>query len=362
MKRFLKTLTLALASLAAAATAAAEVPKRYRMVDIMDNHGFETPMVAASMLVPADWNAQGGIDWMAGRKAGKSGPINTFNITSPDGLSSFGYLPPMCIGQSNLPGFNIQQYGCMNGRANSASEALKQILTVFENPEILNVQRDPQISRMLAQTNYVQQGDPYMSMRSDMIIAEVAYSFQGRRYRGKIMMMTVHTTMKSGHSMYVPGFPPTETHMTEIGFSLAYGAPVEDYDPGLFTFLTSNYRENVQWSMRMAEHYARINKINADAARERARITAKANEDMRRQQQESWNRQQQSRDNSNADFNDAIAGIWDYTTSDGSIISVPEHAGDLVELPDGSFVITDIPAVKLEGTVLDWAPGRNFRD
>lgn len=359
MKQLLKKVTLALASLALVAQATAEMPNRFKKVEIMDRQGFARPMVAATMMVPADWRVNGGIDWAAGQKAGRSGPINTFNVTSPDGLSSFGYLPPMCIGQSNLPGMNLQQMNCYNARAASADQALRIIMGNFENGRVVNVTRDPVVMRQLSQANYSFPGDPYFSASMDMIMAEVSYTYQGRQYRGNIMLMTTHSV--SGMRDQFSG-GVYETNLTEISFAVGYGAPVEDYDARLFNFLTTNYRENVQWSMRMAEHYAKINKINADGARERARITAKANEDMRRSQAESWARQQRSRDNSDADFNDTIAGIWDYETSDGSIITVPEHGGDLVEMPDGSFVITDIPAVKLEGTVLDFAPGRNFRD
>jgi|GEM_PF-4179530 len=373
MKRFVKTLALALTGMAFAAQAGAEVPKRYRTVEIMDNQGFERPMVAARLLVPADWQVTGSMDWQEGMRTGKSGPVNTFSAISPDGTSSFAFLPTFCLTQSNMPGYNPGAAGCKGGNANSAQDMVGAITSLLPNGRIVKVDRDPAVSRQLAAMGWETQGDPYSRYWMDAVVAEVSYSYQGRAYRGMVLLMSTHSYMKAGHSMVnygygydIPGVPSVPTVMENsfaaAGLVFAYGAPEEDFDPGMFTLLLSNYREDPNWSRRMAVHWAKINNTNLESAQKIAEINRKANAEISQMQRDSWNRQQQSRDNSNADFNDAIAGIWDYTTSDGSIISVPEHGGDLVEMPDGSFVITDIPQVKLEGTVLDWAPGRNFRD
>ncbi len=370
MRQLIRTITLALAGLALAAHAAADVPKRYRMVDIMDNQGFERPMRAARMLVPADWQTSGSMDWMAGRQRGQSGPVNTFSAVSPDGLSSLAFLPTFCLARSNMPGYNPSQFGCRNGTANGAQDMVGFLTSLLPNGRIVNVQRDPAMARQLTAMGWEMQGDPYSRYWMDAVVAEVSYTYEGRAYRGLVLLMSTHNYMKSGHSFAaygygydMPGMPAvTETSFASAGLVFAYGAPVEDFDPGMFTLLLSNYRADPNWSRRMAVHWAKINDMNIETARKISEINRKANAEISRMQRETWNAQQKSFDNSSRDINDTIAGIWDYTTSDGSIISVPEHAGDLVEMPDGSFVITDIDAVKLEGTVLDWAPGRNFRD
>ena len=78
--------------LATAALAQGSDALRVREVEIIDRNGFERPVPAARMLVPYDWQAQGGVMWNPTGQCSRSG-IFEWAAWSPDGLYGVELMP-----------------------------------------------------------------------------------------------------------------------------------------------------------------------------------------------------------------------------------------------------------------------------
>lgn len=60
---------------------------RVQQLEIIDRQGFERPMLAVTMLLPAGWQQEGAIVWQPGQRCGA--PLHTrIAARSPDGVSA----------------------------------------------------------------------------------------------------------------------------------------------------------------------------------------------------------------------------------------------------------------------------------
>lgn len=66
--------------------------QQFRTFDIMDNQGFEAPMVAYTVEVPGDWSVRGEVVWVKPCSSSDTHEL-VLDIKSPDGLSGFRIQP-----------------------------------------------------------------------------------------------------------------------------------------------------------------------------------------------------------------------------------------------------------------------------
>ena len=66
---------------------------RVKQFDIIDQYGFEQPVVAASFLAPSDWQLEGGVNWNAQWKCIIDMVVAKVRASSPDGRLAFELLP-----------------------------------------------------------------------------------------------------------------------------------------------------------------------------------------------------------------------------------------------------------------------------
>ena len=66
---------------------------RVPRAEILDCNGFERPMVASTVFIPAGWQARGGVVWNEQTSCGRGSNVD-FQANAPDGRSGL-YFSPM---------------------------------------------------------------------------------------------------------------------------------------------------------------------------------------------------------------------------------------------------------------------------
>lgn len=351
MKRLFASLVLAIVSAIGVSAPASAKDMAFRVAEIRDPHGFERPMTAATLLLPADWTTSGGIEYRPNAK----GPTNTFSATSPDGLSGLGFVPNFCLLAANQYTRDPRQYGCEVRRAETAVDAIRFLVEFLPNGRIVSINRDPQQVRLVRQNNFAIPGDPYMTYSYDIAEAVVTFTDKGREFTGIISIITSHNFMRSGQSTaYMVGAQPLEMWATQSLSVVSYAAPTEHFDEGIYRLAMANLRYDPNWSGRVAKVMAQMRGDDMRTAAAISRIQSETSGQILDMQMDGYLNRQRSNDRSNKRFTDVvIREVETVTTTSGQQVSVPIGAGGVVvQAPNGTIYRTQNPGAVQGGVIL----------
>ena len=331
-------------SLAAAGAARAEAPgeMRFRIAKIMDQTGFEKPLVAGTSAIPADWTEEGGIVW---RTTGQCtlGATANWAATSPDGKSTIRLMPNTAW-QYNNSGNPIPQ-DCMAGAFNSADDYVRQVLgSQLQNMQIVDVERDPQLSQVLAQQpfSYEMPGDPYARAWWDAASVTFTYRYEGEAYTATLILVTMHNYMMSGQS-YGFGAPMEFSNGATIA-QILLAAPTKQFTeqvPAFLMFL-KNYQPGAEWQARMDAYNARMAKDRQRTNGEISKIISDTYSDISDMSMQSWRKQNQSSDYTQRETSEWMRDVetYDADTPTGQI-ELPSGYDRAFQLNDDTFVVTN---------------------
>ncbi len=74
---------------------------RVQRVEIIDRKGFEKPMVAATIMVPAGWQNSGEVQWRIGRQCGRAYSLH-LQAEAPDGSAAIELSVPEAWGATSF--------------------------------------------------------------------------------------------------------------------------------------------------------------------------------------------------------------------------------------------------------------------
>lgn len=327
---------------AAGATAQGEGDMRLSLVKIMDPSGFEKPMAAATTVLPADWTTQGGVIWRFNMDSCNNGQSVDWIAKSGDG-KAFIQMSPSQMWQFNNQGMPVQQ-GCVPASFRTADEYVAAYISQMPNARVTGVERSPEVSQVLAREpfSYEFQGDPYSNNWMDAAVVSVEFDYQGERYAGSMVVWTSHNYTVSGHSY---GFGQA----LEMGYGMALtqimmAAPkddIADYAQAFQLFM-KNYRNDPEWSARMAQHNRTISEINRRGLEERGRIMSKTYSDLSDASMKSWRERDAASDRGQRATSEWIRDVetYDADTPTGQI-ELPTGYDRAFQMNDGSFVVTN---------------------
>ena len=95
---------------------------RVKPAEIIDRHGFEKPLVAATMLVPLGWKGEGGVEWNPMDPRGGEGYRFNWKATAPDGVGAIAVLPAERWSHGNFP---MPQNNCLSSTASGVRAYLE---------------------------------------------------------------------------------------------------------------------------------------------------------------------------------------------------------------------------------------------
>ena len=318
---------------------------RVKRVKIMDEHGFEKPMVATTLMIPADWSYEGGIVW-----GGQGAPCGvnynvTFEAKSPDGKSGVAIIPQETWYWSSM---GANQQNCAYIKITSVQEYLQNIIVrARPGARILDFRRRPDIEKEYAQIN--QQSDMYgLHSRSWIESGEalIGYQEDGVDMRETIVSAVMLFQYVSDSMNGVPGFQNINGASLP-GFAMR--APNGQLDFTLAEAIRKSPVNNPAWDAKIAQFNANIARINAKGARDRAqtaadtsRMIAKTGDEIREMQMDSWKRQQDSSDYIQRESSEALRGVETYNDPYyGGTVELDNTYNDAWQLDDGSYVLSN---------------------
>lgn len=348
-----------LASWFAGAALAAEL--RVQRVEIIDQQGFEKPMPAATMLVPAGWRHQGSVKWKPAAPCGKAYAWQ-LTATAPDGVSAIELVPGEAWAHNN--------FGTAPGGGTGPAQAGACTVRMLRNTQeylAAWVQRHRPGARWLdyrARPDKSRSGPQHQmaggrfSSRMEAGQALIAYAVGGREVRETLVAVVAFTQSD------LPGLQgQVMTSTTGESFGvLGWRAPDGQLDFKQFDAVWDTLRAAPEWRQRIeaaeaqmaqenAATQARIAQIRADTSREtlahiarRGEIRAQTQRELADIRNNTWQARQASNERMHTDNVRVLREVqgWRDPRS-GGVVELSNHYRHAWQLRDGSYVLTDNP-------------------
>jgi hypothetical protein len=286
--------------------------------EVVDASGFERPLVAGTIMIPAGWSMQGGIQWSP---AGPCGPdfASTVSLRSPDGASTVTVVPAQTwIGaRTNFPLDKSQGAQCPEAFFTTAREFLEaSAQRMFPGARVIDYRALPEkvkpLQDMLAQMPPL---PPTQGMEHaigfDAGEVLIAYQQNGQEMRAAISTMVTLTRMRVA-DMLNPG---------QIALDQVTGAPTELFvvsapagalDLSLRDRIQKSVRFNPEWMQRINAYFAEKNRINAKGAADRHAIRMDAIKKQGEIINGMYEDRQLSSDRNQREFIESIRGVETY--------------------------------------------------
>jgi hypothetical protein len=373
-----------LLSLMILSTALADEPKAtpaggyYKMkaVSIVDEQGFGQPVEVARLLIPADWSAEGGVQWEYSQLRCPANIIKPrFRAVSPDRRSAFEVLPgytwqtatdPMM--QQILRHTAASGQGCDVGPVLDSGGYLRQSVLSMRQPNARLIGHEPMPA--VSQAKQEQLAPSFqpliragymLGFRTDTSAIRVTYDLAGQGAEEWITTSVTSLAMPSANTAALMQgqmnmSAATYTMMADPAFVLRM--PAGRFDRKLAALIVASIRPNPRYQAAVSHFLANMNNIAVRGAADRARIWREASQQVSATIQESYRQQQAVQDRTAAQFSEHIRGVETY---------LDPKSGRPVELTGGfdsawvnnrgEYLLSDSPgfnpAVALRE---DWSP------
>jgi len=342
---------LATPTLAQVPVASAVPPLHVQRVEFIDRQGFEKPMLAATMMVPAGWRTQSAVQWQIGSQCAPGQHLR-LQAASPDGASMLELLPGEAWGRSNFgPVSDCPQAGWADVRAYLEAWVQRH----RPGARWLDFRARP--DRSQPELKSTMPGNE-MRMSFEGGQALIGYSAGGRELRETLATVVVVTH----HSL--AGVQPGTALQSITGRSLgvlALRVPDGQLDFRRFDALWSTLRSDPAWSERIrrgnaqmaAENQATqaaIGQIQAQTSREtlaamarRGEIAAQSRAEVAAIHNGTWQAGQASQDRRHTEAVRAVREVEAYRDprAGNAVLELPGHYRHAWQLRDGSYVLTD---------------------
>ena len=338
---------------------------RMKLVRIVDEHGFEQPMTALTLLVPIDWQFQGSVQYGQGTGCHANLVKLSFRANSPDGRLAVELLPGntwqwtddvnmrnmMTAGNRQMARYGA--HGCDIMAPMTADAYLRRnvLPAVRRDARVDGSEQLPDTAPRLAeearqlQQMAAQQGTR-VNIRSDAGRVRVSYT-QGSEAVEEWFTAITFTIGMAGPSFNVgtgrAGQALYYTNSADHLFALRAPQGQLDAQDKLFQLILGTVKVNPQWQARVEQVIANLNAQDIKGANDRSAIATKLGQDMDRMRQETYKNATESREHSMANWSQYMRGVQTFRNP---------GTGDTVELsnmydhawagPNNTFVVTNL--------------------
>jgi hypothetical protein len=284
-----------------------------RLTPIMDPHGWAQPVVAKTLLVPADWRVEGGIRWRVGTTCLSELIEERFVVTSPDGQVAFESLPAINWewGNTELGQYEIRTRGCRVAAPLDAAGVLQQyVIPQFRRgAHVREVRHSPEAARSAHEDIARQWGVVFQiqgaSLNTDAVGAILEYQQGGRVYE-ELLVLTVARTVKTSmlggsHTYWTPQI-------------YAFRAPkgqLAGYQR-LMGMMTASMRVNPAWEHAVTQVVVNIGGAMIKGAADRAAIWRQAMNEIGDMRMRSWQQTQDTLNRVSVAWSRTIRGVDGY--------------------------------------------------
>ena len=360
-------MSLLLAGLAPLSSLAAEPGYlRLRKVEIVDRRGFEKPIPAMSLLVPADWSFDGQVHYA--QKIGDPADLVklSFRTASTDGRLAIEMFPGWSWAWADDPMMRqaMQSRNEMTAQLGGARAELgppmsaRDFLTRVAVPrlrpgaKVLGIDPIPDVDAALreqiaqAQALAAQAG-VQMRLRADHGRARVQLP------PGKVPGEEWLTAVVFTRATAMPSMNPSTGQMRQ---SAMYQSTADQLfamrsPPGelsahqkLFDTVLSTVRIDPTWQGRVLQVQANMTAANVQGARDRSRIIAQSGEETRRTIQGGYAHRQAALDRSAERWSDAMRGVQNFRNpTTGENVKLGNEYAHAWVSGNGEYVMSDSP-------------------
>lgn len=348
------------ATCVAAASVAGQSPGALRVqrTEIMDRRGFEKPMVAYTMFVPANWRAEGGVEYPPYNGCSPSSRLN-WRATDPSGVGAIQLVGEEQWSAGNYPMQELERAGCLIGQVSSIRAYLEWwVKRNRPGARIMDFRPRPDMSKPLESLN---RNNPEFGMRGWVEAGEVLLAYQqgGKPVRESIatIAMFIHTRMP------MVGGQQLETLQGSSFPGFAMRMPEGALDFKTMDALRNSIRAAPEWSARVRKAADERHRIAMESGRQmaqtnlreqakRGEIMAQTRSEINDIQMGTWQSKNQSMDRQQRESIEAIRGVETYSDPHyGGTVQLSSQYQHAWQLKDGSYVLTDD---------VNFDPGRAF--
>jgi hypothetical protein len=338
-------------------------PLRVQRAEIMDRRGFERPMVAYTLFVPAGWRGQGEVEYPQDN-CGVNQRLN-WSATAPDGIGAIQVIPEEKWSASSFP---QDPDNCLHAPINNTRQYLEWwVQRNRPGARVLDYRPRPDLA---APFNRIAQQSNGMRSWGDGGEILIAYQVQGRSVRESISTANffIHTQMPG-----MGGSQGLELLQGSSAPGFALRMPEGALDFKAAEALRQSIRSGPEWQQRMnqvmaernriaMDHNRRMGEINRQGAADRSAIIANTAREVNEIQMGTWQSRNQSMDRTQRETIESIRGVETYNDPHyGGTVQLSNQYQHAWQLRDGSYVLTDDPnfdpaRLNLQGTKLRVTP------
>lgn len=304
-------------------------------VPVVDPNGFEKPMPALWVQVPAGWKTNGGVVWNQQALCGAN-PVFQWQAQSPDGSRSLQMLPSEAWTWDNLgmdiPGGSCPRWPITDVRAYLQSyvqrhRAGARVLDYRARNDLVRSAPPPSTP----QSRYWKEGGEVL----------IAYNGQNGEVRESIaaVVMFNETTMA--------GVMPGEVRKFLSGMAaspVSARAPSGQLDMALLTHFANSAETDPQWQARMNKHNTAIARQGVEGQIDRGQIISDTNREIADINQRGWDSRNASGDGMHRDNVDSINNVDRYTDPvTGNEVQLDNRYDNAWRTQDGNYVQTNDP-------------------
>jgi hypothetical protein len=337
---------------------------RMKLVRIVDERGFERPMTALTLLIPADWQFQGSVQY--GQATGcHANLVNlTLRAVSPDNRLAIELFPgntwqwaddPNMVNMMRASNQQMARFGargCDVMAPMTADNFLRQsvIPAVRRGARATGSEPMPDAAQQLQEeARQLQQAAPKQGMRvnirTDVSRVRVSYALNGQPVEEWFTAMTSSTGMagpsfnvrtgRAGQSLY---YSNTADHV----FGLRAPQGQLDAQEKFFQLVLGTMRVDPQWQARVTQVIANLQAQDTKGAADRSAIITKAGQDMSKSIHDAYQNATTSREHSMAAWSQYMRGVQTFRNPNtGETVELSNQYGHAWAGPDNQYVVTD---------------------
>lgn len=324
---------------------------RVQRAEIVDRQGFEKPMVAATLMVPAGWTSHGEVQWNIGRQCGKPYGLQLL-ANAPEGAATIELAPMEAWGATST---GAPLGDCPQAVLRDAREYLASWIDRHRNgARLVEYRPRPDRSRTLGRNE-----GSGMSLHSwiDSGQARIAYRRDGREVH-ELLVASVNFTQSrvaagamafeslQGQALGVLGWRSTSGPVSQRHFDLMWASlkTAPEWQARISAAEQQMAADNAATQARIARMQAESSREALEHIRRRGEIRNEAMQETARMRNETWRSGQATQDRMHRESVRTIREVQGYRDPrNGGVVELPHHYDHAWQLRDGSYVLTDDP-------------------
>jgi hypothetical protein len=336
---------------------------RMKKVALVDQHGFEKPLPAISMLIPSDWKFESNVAYPKGMPCGELVKLS-FRATSPGGKVAVELFPAylwqwaddpksrQMMQAGNQQGQRFGKAGCDLMQPMHAADFVSKLMAPKVRPgaRVLKVEPAPglnetlqrQVQQRMAMN---QQYGIRERLSADSARAKVAYEAGGVAVEEWLSaVVTIHARPSPVFGGGRMQQSVSYTGEARLLFSMRAPAGQLEANDKLFQLIVSTMSIEPDWQGRVAQVQGNIAAINQKGARDRQEIQRKSQEDVARIRNAGVQHQQQVQEQQHQQFSQYIRDVETYRDpNSGERVELSNQYGHAWSNGAGEYVLSESP-------------------